>query len=52
MTCLKESDLVINCILWPKHRKDHLIYREDLKLMKKRVPMIPFERLLRVGTTG
>lgn len=33
--CLKESDVVINCILWPKHRKDHLIYREDLKLMKK-----------------
>lgn len=32
--CLKESDVVINCILWPKTRKDHLIYREDLKLMK------------------
>lgn len=32
--CLKESDVIINCILWPKHRKDHLIYREDLKLMK------------------
>ena len=33
--CLKDSDLIINCILWPKHRKDHLINREDLKLMKK-----------------
>lgn len=32
---LKNSDVIINCILWPKHRKDHLIYREDLKLMKK-----------------
>jgi len=32
--CLKESDLVLNCILWPKHRKDHLINREDLKMMK------------------
>ncbi len=32
--CLKESDVIINCIMWPKHRKDHLIYREDLKLMK------------------
>ena len=32
--CLKDSDLIINCILWPKHRKDHLINREDLKLMK------------------
>ena len=33
--CLKDSDLIINCILWPKHRKDHLINREDLKMMKK-----------------
>lgn len=32
--CLKDSDVVINCIMWPKHRKDHLINREDLKLMK------------------
>ena len=32
--CLKESDVLINGILWPKHRKDHLVYREDLKLMK------------------
>ena len=33
--CLKISDVVINCIFWPKTRKDHLIYREDLKMMKK-----------------
>lgn len=33
--CLKTSDVIINCILWPKTRKDHLIYREDLKMMKK-----------------
>lgn len=33
--CLKDSDVIINCILWPKHRKDHLIFREDLKLMKQ-----------------
>ncbi len=33
--CLCESDVIINCIMWPKTRKDHLIYREDLKLMKK-----------------
>ena len=32
--CLKESDVILNCILWPKHRKDHLINREDLKMMK------------------
>ena len=30
-----DSDVVINCIMWPKHRKDHLIYREDLKMMKQ-----------------
>ena len=32
--CLKESDVIINCILWDKTRKDHLIYRSDLSLMK------------------
>ena len=32
--CLKESDVLINCILWPKTRKDHLVYREDLRKMK------------------
>lgn len=35
VNCLKVSDVVINCILWPKTRKDHLIYKDDLKLMKK-----------------
>ena len=25
--CLKDSDVILNCILWPKHRKDHLISR-------------------------
>ena len=34
VNCLKESDVIINCILWPKTRKDHLINREDLKMMK------------------
>ena len=34
MNCLKETDVLINCILWPKTRKDHLVNREDLKLMK------------------
>lgn len=32
--CLKECDVLINCILWPKTRTDHLVYREDLALMK------------------
>lgn len=31
---LPETDLVINCVKWPKHRRDHLICREDLKLMR------------------
>lgn len=33
--CLRESDVIINGIQWAKDRKDHIIYREDLKLMKK-----------------
>ena len=32
--CLKISDVVINCVLWPKTRKDHLINKEDLAMMK------------------
>ncbi len=32
--CIKKSDVLINCILWPKHRTDHLITRDMLKLMK------------------
>ena len=35
LKCIKDSDVIINCILWPKTRRDHLINREDLKLMKK-----------------
>ncbi len=35
LKCLKDSDVIINCILWDKTRTDHLIYREDLKLMKR-----------------
>lgn len=31
---LDEFDLVINCVMWPKHRNDHLISRADLKKMK------------------
>ncbi|AZV57051.1 alanine dehydrogenase [Clostridium sp. AWRP] len=32
--CLKKSDVLINCVLWPKWRKDHLITRKMLKYMK------------------
>ncbi|NLB80304.1 MAG: hypothetical protein GX800_01490 [Clostridiaceae bacterium] len=35
INCLKTSVAVINCILWPKTRTDHLICREDLCIMKK-----------------
>ena len=31
---LPDVDLVVNCVKWPKHRKDHLIYKDDLKRMK------------------
>lgn len=38
--CLVESDVIINCILWNKTRKDHLIYRKDLRMMKPGALMI------------
>ncbi|HQC35907.1 MAG TPA: alanine dehydrogenase [Bacillota bacterium] len=34
LTCLRRTDVLMNCILWDKTRKDHLVFREDLKLMK------------------
>lgn len=34
VSCLKRTDVLINCILWDKTRTDHLVNREDLKLMK------------------
>lgn len=32
---LPTTDLVVNCVKWPKHRRDHLITAEMLKLMKR-----------------
>lgn len=32
---LPSTDLVVNCVKWPKHRADHLITREMLSLMKR-----------------
>ena len=36
---LKENlinyDLIVNCVLWDVKRRDHIIYQEDLKKMKK-----------------
>lgn len=31
---LEDTDLFVNCVLWPKHRDDHLIDRTMLKKMK------------------
>ena len=32
---LSEFDVIVNAILWDKMRKDHIVYRSDLKRMKK-----------------
>ena len=32
---LEEYDVVVNCVLWDVKRTDHIIYREDLKRMKR-----------------
>lgn len=37
---LGSYDVVVNCILWDVMRKDHLIYRTDLKRMKKNALII------------
>lgn len=34
INCLKRTDVLINCILWPKWRTDHLVSRQMLKIMK------------------
>lgn len=31
---LGEYDVIVNCVLWDVMRKDHIIYRDDLKRMK------------------
>lgn len=33
--CLRESDVIINGIQWAKDRRDHVVYRQDLRLMKR-----------------
>lgn len=34
LNSIKEADVLINCLLWNKNAKGHLIYKEDLKSMK------------------
>jgi len=38
--CIEESDILINCVLWNKNAQGHLVYREDLKKMKKRAIIV------------
>ena len=32
---LSQYDVVVNCVLWDVMRQDHILYREDLRRMKK-----------------
>ena len=32
---ISNYDVIVNCILWDVNRKDHIIFRDDLKRMKK-----------------
>ena len=32
---LNQYDVIVNCVLWDVMRQDHIIYREDLKRMKR-----------------
>ena len=32
---LGQYDVIVNCVLWDVMRKDHIIYRDDLKRMKR-----------------
>ena len=38
--CVKRTDVLINCILWPKWRKDHLVSKDMLKLMKDKALIV------------
>lgn len=40
LSCIIESDVIMNCVLWPKTRTDHLLYRKDLHLLKKNTMII------------
>ena len=37
---LGKYDVIVNCILWDTTRKDHIIYRSDLKRMKRNALLI------------
>ena len=33
-SCIEDTDVLINCVMWPKDRTDHLVTRKMLKNMK------------------
>lgn len=33
--CMADYDVIVNCVMWDTHRTDRLIYREDLKKLRK-----------------
>ncbi len=37
---LGKYDAIVNCILWDVRRKDHIVYRDDLKRMKRNAMII------------
>lgn len=37
---LGQYDVIVNCVLWDVMRKDHIIYRDDLKRMKRNAMII------------
>ena len=37
---ISDFDVVVNCVLWDTNRKDHIIYKSDLKRMKKGAMLI------------
>ena len=37
---LADFDVIVNCVLWDVSRKDHIIYKSDLKRMKKNAMIV------------
>lgn len=34
LSTLAQADVVMNCVMWDHRRNDHIVYREDLKIMR------------------
>ncbi|MBQ1390382.1 MAG: hypothetical protein IIY82_01405 [Firmicutes bacterium] len=51
MNCLKDSDVFMNCIIWPKHRKGLTAYDGKLTLeetaRKQNRPLTDVEELVK-----